>query len=237
MNLKQRIKRKIQKVIFGNKASSEEYVFYLRNLGMKIGDRVVIFSPRHTLIDETSPWMIEIGNDVQIPHGVTILTHGYDWSVLKGAYGDVLGSSGGVKIGNNVFIGMNTTILKGTTIGDNVIIGAGSVVSKSIPNNCVAVGNPCRVIMTLEEYHQKRINAQEQEAIERVQWFRKIYGKNPEKKDMSEFFWLFSGGNDSLDDTWKKKMQLVGNAEFSYKIFQENDKKYDSFKAFLESVK
>lgn len=45
---------------------------------------------------------------------------------------------------------MNTTILKGTTIGDNVIIGAGSVVSKSIPNNCVAVGNPCRVIMTLE---------------------------------------------------------------------------------------
>lgn len=44
---------------------------------------------------------------------------------------------------------MNTTILKGTTIGDNVIIGAGSVVSKSIPNNCVAVGNPCRVIMTL----------------------------------------------------------------------------------------
>ena len=142
-----------------------------------------------------------------------------------------------MKIGNNVFIGMNTTILKGTTIGDNVIIGAGSVVSKSIPNNCVAVGNRCRVIMTLEEYHQKRINAQEQEAIERVQWFRKIYGKNPEKKDMSEFFWLFSGGNDSLDDTWKKKMQLVGNAEFSYKIFQENDKKYDSFKAFLESVK
>ena len=66
MNLKQRIKRKIQKVIFGNKASSEEYVSYLRNLGMKIGDRVVIFSPRHTLIDETSPWMIEIGNDVQI---------------------------------------------------------------------------------------------------------------------------------------------------------------------------
>lgn len=95
MNLKQRIKRKIQKVIFGNKASSEEYVSYLRNLGMKIGDRVVIFSPRHTLIDETSPWMIEIGNDVQIPHGVTILTHGYDWSVLKGVYGDVLGSSGG----------------------------------------------------------------------------------------------------------------------------------------------
>ena len=146
MNLKQRIKRKIQKVIFGNKASSEEYVSYLRNLGMKIGDRVVIFSPRHTLIDETSPWMIEIGNDVQIPHGVTILTHGYDWSVLKGAYGDVLGSSGGVKIGNNVFIGMNTTILKGTTIGDNVIIGAGSVVVSDVPPNSTVVGVPGKVV-------------------------------------------------------------------------------------------
>lgn len=237
MSLKQSIKIKIQKIIFGHKVSSEEYISYLRNLGMNIGERVTIFSPRHTLIDETSPWMIEIGNDVQIPHGVTILTHGYDWSVLKGVYGEVLGSSGRVKIGNNVFIGMNTTILKGTTIGDNVIIGAGSVVSKSIPDNCVAVGNPCRMIMSLEEYHHKRIHAQEQEALERVRWFRKTYGKDPEKKDMSEFFWLFSDGNDSLDDTWKKKMQLVGNLELSYKMLRENKKKYDSFEEFLKNVK
>jgi len=51
-----------------------------------------------------------------------------------------------VTIGKNVWIGGNSIILPGVTIGDNTTIGAGSVVSKSIPSNCVAVGNPCRII-------------------------------------------------------------------------------------------
>ena len=42
----------------------------------------------------TRPWLIDIGNDVQITDGVTLLTHGYDWAVLKGVYGDILGSGG-----------------------------------------------------------------------------------------------------------------------------------------------
>ena len=89
----------------------------------------------------TRPWLIDIGKNVKITEGVTILTHGFDWSVLKGVYGDILGSSGGVKIGDNVFIGMQTTILKGVHIGNNVIIGANSLVNKDIPDNCVAAGN------------------------------------------------------------------------------------------------
>lgn len=51
-----------------------------------------------------------------------------------------------IKVGNNVWIGGSTTVLLGITIGDNVIIGAGSVITKNIPPNTVAVGNPCRVI-------------------------------------------------------------------------------------------
>ena len=51
-----------------------------------------------------------------------------------------------VTIGNNVWIGGGSIILPGITIGDNVTIGAGSVVTKSIPNNVLAYGNPCRVI-------------------------------------------------------------------------------------------
>lgn len=51
-----------------------------------------------------------------------------------------------VTIGNNVWIGGGAIILPGVEIGDNVVIGAGSVVTKSIPDNTVAVGNPCRVI-------------------------------------------------------------------------------------------
>ncbi len=51
-----------------------------------------------------------------------------------------------IKVGNNVWIGGNVTVLPGVSIGDNVVIGAGSVVTKDIPSNVVAVGNPCRVI-------------------------------------------------------------------------------------------
>jgi maltose O-acetyltransferase len=54
-----------------------------------------------------------------------------------------------IRIGNNVWIGGGTTVLPGVTIGDNSVIGAGSVVVKDIPDNVVAVGNPCKVIKQL----------------------------------------------------------------------------------------
>ena len=54
-----------------------------------------------------------------------------------------------VTIGYNVWIGVSVTILPGVTIGSNVTIGAGSVVVKDIPDGCVAVGNPCRVLKML----------------------------------------------------------------------------------------
>lgn len=54
-----------------------------------------------------------------------------------------------VTIGNNVWIGGSVTILPGVTIGDNVTIGAGSVVTRNIPSNTVAVGNPCKVVKSL----------------------------------------------------------------------------------------
>lgn len=53
-------------------------------------------------------------------------------------------------IGDNVTLGVNVTIIGDVTIGNNVTIGAGSVVVKDIPDNCVAVGNPCRVIKTID---------------------------------------------------------------------------------------
>lgn len=54
-----------------------------------------------------------------------------------------------IKVGDNVWIGGNVIVLPGVTIGDNTVIGAGSVVTKDIPSNVLAVGNPCRVIRTI----------------------------------------------------------------------------------------
>ena len=54
-----------------------------------------------------------------------------------------------IKVGNNVWFGGNVVVLSGVTIGDNVVIGAGSVVTKDIPSNVVAVGNPCKVVKSI----------------------------------------------------------------------------------------
>lgn len=231
-----KIKDILKKVVYREKASSESYIVYIRRLGVKIGEECTIYSPTKILIDLTRPWLIEIGNNVKITEGVTILTHGFDWSVLKGVYGDILGSAGGVKIGNNVFIGMNTTILKGVHTGNNVIIGANSLVNKDLPDNCVAAGNPCRVIMSLEEYHEKRKTAQIAEAKELVELYRERYGKEPDEKALHEFFWLFTDGNDELPECWDNMMKLGGNYEFSKEVHKKNKKRYADLEDFLEKI-
>lgn len=227
---------KIKKTIFREKADAKSYISYLRNKGMKIGERVFILRPRSLTIDETRPWLIEIGNDVQIANGVSILTHGYDWSVLKGKYGSVLGSSGKVKIGNNVFIGLNSIILKGVTIGDNTIIGAGSVVSHDIPGNCVAAGNPAKVLLSLDDYYHKRSQAQYDEAAELVKNYREVYEKEPDDEVLAEFFWLFTNSDQNLPSAFEEKMRLVGNREQSGESLRNNTPLFNNKEEFLKSI-
>jgi acetyltransferase-like isoleucine patch superfamily enzyme len=88
---------------------------------------------------------ITIGDNCFITFGCVILSH--DASASKINPDD--DGSGNVVIGNNVFIGVNSVILRNVTIGDNSIIGAGSVVTMNIPSNVVAVGNPAKVIKYL----------------------------------------------------------------------------------------
>lgn len=61
-----------------------------------------------------------------------------------------------ITVGNNVWIGAGVNVLPGVKIGSNVVIGSGSVVTKDIPDNCVAVGNPCKVIRKITEEDKKR---------------------------------------------------------------------------------
>ena len=55
-----------------------------------------------------------------------------------------------IKIGNNVWFGSNVVVLGGVTIGDNTVIGAGSVVTRNIPSNVIAIGNPCKILRNIE---------------------------------------------------------------------------------------
>lgn len=170
--------------------STSAYLAHLRKTGMRIGEGTEVFArPTNILIDTTRPWLIEIGRNVQLTAGVKILTHGYDWAVLKAKYGDIYGSAGKVTIGDDCFIGMNALILKGTTIGDRVIVGEGSVVAGgTFPSDCVIAGNPARVICTLEAYRAKRAAAQLAEAKELVTEYQAVYGRAPDKSVLSEFF-------------------------------------------------
>ena len=94
---------------------------------------------------------IEIGDGSLIGHNTTIATLNHDFDPAKRQ--NLTPSP--VKIGKNVWIGSDCTILPGVTIGDGAIIGAGSVVVKSVPANTIAVGNPARVIKEIEVQYGK----------------------------------------------------------------------------------
>ncbi len=87
---------------------------------------------------------IEIGSDCAIAWNTTILDT--DFHHIRYPDGTENNLSKPVKIGNKVWIGCNTTILKGVTIGDNAVIGANTLVNKDVPPNCLAAGNPMRII-------------------------------------------------------------------------------------------
>lgn len=103
---------------------------------------------------------VKIGDNCLLAPNVSIYTagHPFDPEIRSRAYEYGIG----ITIGDNVWIGGNSVICPGVHIGDNVVIGAGSVVTKDIPDNVLAAGNPCRIIREITEedkkyYYKKRL--------------------------------------------------------------------------------
>lgn len=145
----------------------------LKNLLAEIGENCYIEPPLHanwgkythfgnnvyanfnlTLVDDTD---IFVGDNVMFGPNVIIATAGH--SVDPPLREKVAQFNIPVRIGKNVWIGAGAIVLPGVTIGDHSVIGAGSVVTKDIPPNVVAVGNPCRVLREIndrdKEYYYK----------------------------------------------------------------------------------
>lgn len=103
-----------------------------------------------TLVDDTH---IYVGDYTMFGPNVTVATAGHP--ILPELREKVYQYNFPVHIGRNCWIGAGAVIVPGVTIGDNVVIGAGSVVTKDIPSNVIAVGNPCRVLREVNDYDRE----------------------------------------------------------------------------------
>lgn len=96
---------------------------------------------------------VVIGDNVMFAPNVAIYTAGHPIHPDSRNSGYEYGIA--ITIGNNVWIGGNVVVNPGVTIGNNVVIGSGSVVTKDIPDNVIAVGNPCKVVREITEDDRK----------------------------------------------------------------------------------
>jgi len=216
--------------VWYNSLNRDRYIRWLRRQGVEIGEGSMIRNPRTNIIDLTKPYLITIGRDVHIAQGVRLLTHGYDWVILRELYGQVFGSANRITIGNNVYIGSFATILKGVTIGNNCVIGLGSIVTHDIPDNSVAVGIPAKVICSVEELYEKHQQRGKREAVIIANAIKERYGRDPVPEDFFEHFYLF------LERDKRKfgKIPVANQVGAHMDEFMKSKPEFPSFEAFLD---
>lgn len=219
------------------KMSTEDLNRMLTKKDVIIGEKTIFFDANNTFIDTQRPWMLEIGEYCKITRGCVILQHDYSRSVLRRVYGEVIDTCRPTKIGNNVFIGMNSIVLMGSQIGNNVIIGAGSVVSGVIPDNCVVAGNPAKLIRTLDEQYEIRKRKYVDEAKITAKRFYNRYKKKPTIEDMGAFFPLYLERSVDKLKEYNIKTKLSGDEEKEViENFLNSKPIYDSYDEFLKDA-
>lgn len=122
-----------------------QHIEKLYKRGLKVGKN--LHRMGGVIIDPSHCYHITIGDNVTLAPRVHILAHDSSTTMFLGKT-----RAANVTIGNNVFVGAGSIILPGVHVGNRVIIGAGSIVSKDIPDNSVAVGNPAKVVCGIDEY-------------------------------------------------------------------------------------
>lgn len=204
--------KRIYRIIRGKlNYTSDEFIYYLKKKGVKIGKGTRFFSPDEISIDLQHPSMLTIGNNVRITKGVSILCHDYSWSVCATIDGEVFSNIGKVTIGNNVFIGINSVILKGSTICDNVIIGANSVVSGLLEEGYVYAGNPCKKIASIAEYKEKRIKNQLKELEIYILNYKETFNDFPPENKLTEYLFLYKNKLSELNKNEIDFLNRIGN--------------------------
>lgn len=224
----------IKKIIKREKYNSDTYISYLRKVGVDIGKNCKIYSPNKTEIDIQNPYMLTIGDNVKITTGVKILTHDFSWCVTSNIDGYITGSVGKVEIGNNVFIGMGAIITRNVSIGDNVIIGAGSVVTHDCESGYVYGGVPAKKLMSIQDYHKKRMKNQLQDAkAVAIEYYKKT-GKRPDENILREFLFLFADRSDVENKIVDKLLRDSGHYDICKEKLFHIKPKFKNINEFLK---
>jgi len=127
-------------------------VGYARWIGVNMGKNVRIYGSSYNMFG-TEPWCITLGDNVHITRDVLFICHDGGSLLFRNEIPD-LEITAPITVGNNVYIGVRSILLRGVNVGDNCIIAAGSVVSKDVMTGSVVGGVPAKLIKPIEEYKQ-----------------------------------------------------------------------------------
>lgn len=133
--------------------AARQPIDFVRSLGVKVGENVRFYGVNRNMFG-SEPWLISIGNNCYITAGVKFINHDGGTLILRKEVPN-LEWTAPIEIGNDVYIGVESIILPNVKIGNRCIIGAGSIVSRSVPDNCVYAGVPAKFICTTDEYLEK----------------------------------------------------------------------------------
>lgn len=127
-------------------------VRHARLIGVNIGENCLVY---RSMEWPSEPYLITIGNNVQLTRGVAIHTHGGGNAVRRRV--PDFDTFGKVVIKDWAYIGTHAQIMPGVTIGEGAIVAAGSVVTKSVPEDMVVGGNPAKILCTVDEYLKRNL--------------------------------------------------------------------------------
>lgn len=143
--------RKIYRFLYKKLVGKINPLKYAKKIGVNMGNNVHIYG---NVSWGSEPWIITLGSNVHITDGVRFITHDGGTLLYRDRIPD-LEITKPISLGDNVYVGNSVLFMPGVTVGSNVVIGAGAVITKSIPDNSVAVGVPAKVIKTADEYLKK----------------------------------------------------------------------------------